>query len=153
LTAVIRDQGFESLIGESRRVSLGRQGNIADVTAGLVKDADQRSAAIVATREDRRSQSHEPPEQVKGFVWVRLGYCLDDGMTLSIEIIQLSCRKNTARPPPLLTRFSTVSGMNTRSGGCGPAAALRSERRPSPGALGDGPNAPEAVVALALNRL
>src|SRR5438132_1611744 len=67
-------------------ILLDERVDIADVAAGLVKDTDHRSTTVVAALEDRRSQGHEPPEQVEGFLRVRLGHPLDDCPPLGIEV-------------------------------------------------------------------
>jgi len=43
-----------------------------------MKDVEHRSTAVVAALENRRSQGHEPPEQIKDFLRVRFSHCFDD---------------------------------------------------------------------------
>src|SRR5215831_18627097 len=62
-------------------------GNVADVAAGLAKDTNHPSTAVVASLKNRRGQGHQPPEQIEGLLGIRPGHRLHDCTALSIEII------------------------------------------------------------------
>ena len=53
-----------------------------------MKDTDYRSTTVVAALEDGRSQGHESPEQIEGFLRVRFGHPLDDCAALGVEVVR-----------------------------------------------------------------
>jgi len=75
-------------------------GNIGDVGAGLMENADHRSTAVVAPLENQRGQGHEPPEQIEGFRRVRLGDRLDNCSALNFEVIGQGSRALPVYKPP-----------------------------------------------------
>src|SRR6202035_47650 len=79
LAIVVHNQACEWLIGEGCRVASRLPSGNAHVVAGLLGDH--------APLENRRSQDHEPPEQIESFLRIYLGHRLDYCSTLRIEII------------------------------------------------------------------